>query len=85
MYDSGLTPATHIVARDFCVTNTESDDALTILAMKEKPYQPAGVTVMYDMSAIEFAVTTGTGYLDFLEYQEVLITCDQEQSIEKNR
>ena len=63
--DSGLTPAIHMVARDFCVANTESDDALTILAMKEKPFQSARVTVMHEMSAIEFAMTTGTGYLDF--------------------
>ena len=51
--------------------------------MKEKSYQSAGVTVMHDMSAIEFAVTTGTGYLDFWEYQEVRITCDQEQSMRR--
>ena len=72
-YDSGLTPAAHMVARDFCVTNTKSDDA----------YQSARVTVMHDMSAIEFAVTTGTDYLDFWEYQEVMITCDQEQSMRR--
>ena len=35
---------------------------------------------MYDTSAIEFAMTTGAVYLDFWEYQEVTITCDQEQS-----
>ena len=34
-YDSGLTPAIHKLARDFCVTDIESDDALTILVMKE--------------------------------------------------
>ena len=59
--DSGLTPANHVVARDFCVGNTESDDALAILAMKEKPYQSDCVTVVHDMSAIEFTVTTGIG------------------------
>ena len=79
--DCGPTPAFHMVALDFCVANTESDDALTILAMKEKPFQSASVTVMHDMSAIEFAVTTGTGYLDFWEHQEVMIKCDQEQSM----
>ena len=78
--DSGLTPAIHMVARDFCVGNTKSDDVLSILAMKEKPYQSAGVTVMHDMSATEFTVTTGTGFLDFWEYQKVMINCDQEQS-----
>ena len=82
-YDSGLTPAVHMVARDFCVANTESDDALTILVMKEKSCQSAGVTVMHYMSAIEFAVTTGTGYLDICEYQEVVITCDPEQSMRR--
>ena len=82
-YDSGLTPAIHMVARDFCVTNTKYDDALTILVMKEKSYQSAGVTVMHDMSAIEFAMTTGAGYLNFWEYHEVMITCDQEQSMRR--
>ena len=82
-YERGLTPAIPMVAPDFCVTNTKSDDALTILVMKEKSYQPAGVTVMHDMSAIEFAMTTGTGYLDFWEYQKVMITCDQEQSMRR--
>ena len=72
-----------MVAQDFCFASTESDDALTILAMKEKPFLSAGVTVMHDMSVIEFAVTTGTGYLDFWEYQEVMITCDQEQSMKR--
>ena len=70
-----------MVARDFCVANTESDDPLTVLVMKETSCQSAGVTVMHNMSAIEFAVTTGTGYLDFWEYQEVMITCDPEQSM----
>ena len=81
--DSGLTPAIRMVALDLCVGNTKSDDASTILAMTEKPYQSAGVTVMHDMSAIEFTVTTGIGYLDFWEYQEVMITCDQEQSMRR--
>ena len=81
--DSGLTPAIHMVARDFCIANTESDDALTILAMKEKPFQSARVTVMHDMSAIELAMTTGTGYLDFWGYQEVMIKCDQDQSMRR--
>ena len=72
-----------MVALEFCVANTESDDALTILAMKEKPVQSSGVTVMHDMSTIEFAVTTGTGYLDFWEHQEVMIKCDQEKSMKR--
>ena len=38
----GLTPAIHMVALDFCVVNTEFDDALTILAMKEKPFSNSG-------------------------------------------
>ena len=73
-FDSGLTPAIHTVARDFCVTNTKSDDVSTILVMKEISYQSASVTVMHDMSAIEFAVTTGARFLDFWEYREVIIT-----------
>ena len=51
--------------------------------MQEKPYQSAGVTVMQHMSAIEFAVTTGIGYLDCWEYQEVMTNCDQEQSMRR--
>ena len=54
---------------------TPNPMTLTIFLMKEKSYQSAGVTVMHDMSAIEFAVTTGAGYLNFWEYQEVMITC----------
>ena len=53
-----LTPAVHMVAGDFCVTNTKSDDALTISVMKEKPLQTTVVTVMHNMSFVEFAVIT---------------------------
>ena len=41
------------------------DDVLTILAMKEKPFQSAGATVLPDKSASEFAVATIIEYLDF--------------------
>ena len=40
------------------------DDVLTILAMKEKPFQSVGATVLPDESASEFAVATIIGYLD---------------------
>ena len=37
---------------DFCFANTDSDDdVLTILAMKEKPFQSVGATVLPDKSA----------------------------------
>ena len=56
-----------MVAMDFCFANTESDDdVLTILAMKEKPSQSVGATVLPDKSASEFAVATIIGYLGHL-------------------
>ena len=55
-----------MVAMNFCFVNTESDDdVLTILAMKEKPFQSVGATVLPDKSVSEFAVATIIGYLDF--------------------
>ena len=55
-----------MVAMDLCFANTESDDdVLTILAMKERPLQSAGATVLPDTSASEFAVGTIIGYVDF--------------------
>ena len=63
-----------MVAMDFCFVNTESDDdVLTILAMKEKPFQSVGATVLPEKSASEFAVATIIGYLDFWGHQEVMI------------
>ena len=48
-----------MVAMDFCFVNTESDDdVLTILAMKESPFQSVGATVLPDKSASVFAVAT---------------------------
>ena len=72
-----------MVAMDLCFVNTESDDdVLTILAMKEKPFQSVGVTVLPDKSASQFAVATIIGYLDFCwRHQEVMIKCDQKQSM----
>ena len=68
----------------FCFVNTESDDdVLTILAMKEKPFQSVGATVLPDKSASEFAVATIIGYLDFWGHQEVMIKCDQEYSMKR--
>ena len=64
--DYGPPPDIPMVAMDFCFVNTESDDdVLTILAMKEKPFQSVGETVLPDKSASEFAVATIIGYLDF--------------------
>ena len=48
--DSGLTPAVHMVAQDFFVGDTKSDDALAILAMKEKPYQSDCATVVHEVT-----------------------------------
>ena len=74
-----------MVAMDFCFVNTDSDDdVLTILAMKEKPFQSVGATVLPDTSASEFAVATIIGYLDFWGHQKVMIKCDQEQSMKRN-
>ena len=73
-----------MVAMDFCFVNTESDDdALTIQAMKEKPFRSVGATVLLDKSANEFAVATIIGYLDFWGHQEVMIKCDQEKSMKR--
>ena len=77
-------PDIPMVAMDFSFANTESDDdVLTILAMKEKPFQSVGATVLPDKSASEFAVATTIGYLDFQGHQEVMIKCDQEQSMKR--
>ena len=82
--DYGPPPDTPIVPMDFCCANAESDDdVLTILAMKEKPFQAVGATVLPDKSASEFAVATIIGYLDFWRCQEVMIKCDQERSMKK--
>ena len=53
-----------MVARNFCFMNTESDDDVwTILAMKEKPFQLAGTTVLLVRTVSEIAVATIIGYL----------------------
>ena len=79
-----LKHTSNMVAVNFCFANTETDDdVLTILAMKEKPIQPAGATVLPVKSASEFAVATIIGYLDFWGHQEVMIKCDQEQSMKR--
>ena len=73
-----------MVAMDFCFVNTESDnDVLTILAMNESPSQSVGATVLPEKSASEFAVATISCYLDFWGHQEVMIKCDQEQSMRR--
>ena len=82
--DYGPPPDIPMVAMVFCFANTESDDdVLTILAMKEKPFQSVGATVLPDKSASEFAVATIIGYLDFWGHQEVMIKCDQEYSMKR--
>ena len=75
--DDGPPPDIPIAAMDFCFVHTESDDdVLTILAMKEKPFQSVGATVLPDKSASEFAVAAIIGYLDFSGHQEDMIKCD---------
>ena len=72
--DYGAPPDVPMVAMDFCLANTESDDdVLTILAMTEKPFQSVGATVLPDKPASEFAAATIIGYLDFWGHQEVTI------------
>ena len=64
--DYGPPPDRPMVAMDFYFVNTGADDGvLTILAMKEKPFQSAGATVLPDKSASEFAVAKIIEYLDF--------------------
>ena len=71
-----------MVAMDFWLANTESDDdVLTILAMKERLSQSVGATVLPDKSASDFGVATIIGLLDFWGHQEVMIKCEQEQSM----
>ena len=82
--DCGPLPDLPMVAMDCCFANTESDDdVLTTLAMKEKPLQSIGATVLPDKSASEFAVAAIIGYLDFWGHQEVMIDYDQKQSIKR--
>ena len=51
---------------DFCFINTATDEEIiTILSMKERPFQAVGATVLPDKSASGFAVATVTGYIDF--------------------
>ena len=64
------------------LTNTKSDDDVwTILAMKEKPFQFAGATVLAVRTVSKIAVTTIIGYLDCWDCQEVIIKCNQQQYI----
>ena len=82
--DNGPPPDIPMVAGDFCFANTESDDdVLTIMAVKVKPFQSVGATVLPDKAASEFAVATIIGYLDFWGDQEIMIMCDHEQSMKK--
>ena len=82
--DYGPLPDIPMVAMDFRFVNTGADDdVLTILAMKEKPFQSVGATVLPDKTASEFAVATIIGYLDFWGHQEDMIKCDQEQSMKR--
>ena len=82
--DCGAPPDIPMVAMDFCFVNTDSDDdVLTVLAMKGKPSQSVGATVLPDKSASELAVATIIGYLDFWGHQEVMIKCDKEKSMKR--
>ena len=67
---------------DICFANTEcDDDVLTILALKQKPFQSVGATVLPDTSASEFAVATIIRLPWLFGHQEVISKCDQEQSM----
>ena len=63
-----------MVTLDFCFENTESDDdASTISAGKEKPFQSVGATVLPDLSTSEFVLAMGTGYLDSWDHRDIRI------------
>ena len=65
-------------------TNTKSDDDVwTILALKEKPFQFAGATVLLVRTVSKIAVATIIGYLDCWDRQEVIIKCNQQQNMER--
>ena len=51
--------------------------------MEEKPFQSVGATVLPDTSASDFAAAAVIDYFDFWWHQEVMIKCDQEQSMKK--
>ena len=61
------------------------DEVLTNLAVREKPFQSVGATVLPDKSASEVAVATIIRYLDFWGHKEVMIKCDQEHSMKRRR
>ena len=46
--DYGPPPDIPMIAMDFCHANAESDDVVTILAMKAKPFQSVGATMLPD-------------------------------------
>ena len=71
-------------ARNFCFTNTKSDDDVwTILAMKEKPFQFAGATVLPVKTVSKIAVATIIGYLDCWDRQEVIIKWKQQNMVRR--
>ena len=80
--ECGPQPDIPMDAKNFCFTNTESvDDVWTILAMREKPFQFAGATVLPVRTVSEIAVATIIGYLDCWDRQEVIIKCNQQQNM----
>ena len=82
--ECGPQPDIPMDARNFCFTNTESDDDVwTILAMNEKPFQFAGATVLPVKTVSKIAVATIIGYLDCWDRQEVIIKCKQQNMVRR--
>ena len=80
--ECGPQPDIPMDAKNFCFTNTESvDDAWTILAMREKPFQFAGATVLPVRTVSEITVATIIGYLDCWDRQEFITKCNQQQNM----
>ena len=55
----------------------------TILAMKEKPFQFAGATVLPVKTVSKIAVATIIGYLDCWDRQEVIIKCKHQNMVRR--
>ena len=62
---------TFLWMRNFCVTNTKSDDDGVI----------AGATVLLVRTVSKIAVATITSFLDHWDRQEVTIECNQQQNM----
>ena len=80
--ECGPQPDIPMDAKNFCFTNTKSvDDVWTILAMREKPFQFVGATVLPVRTVSEITMATIIGYLDCWDRQEVMIKCNQQQNM----